>query len=47
MTKENQLMLLNARLQLLRGRGEKNVKCPGVTRKLIRQINKLEKELSI
>ena len=47
LTKEGRLLVLRNRLHNLKGRGEKNMKCPGVVRKLTRQISNLERELGI
>lgn len=41
MTKEERLIYLKARLQVIKSRG-KDVDCPGVVKKLERQIRKLE-----
>ena len=46
-SKEARLAMLTTRLHVLKGRGDKNVKCPGVVRKLNRQIMKLEQELGV
>lgn len=43
MTKEEKLMILKDRYNKLEG-SPKNIKCPGVRRKLARQIRNLEKE---
>lgn len=43
MTKEDKLMLAKRRLGILQGRGDRNIKCPGVMRKLRREIRNLEK----
>ena len=43
MTKENKLLILKNRLLLLEG-SLKNIKCPGVVKKLRRQIYKMEKQ---
>ena len=45
-TKEQKLQVYKQRLAVLAGRGEKNIKAPGVVRKLKRRIVKLE-ELGI
>lgn len=42
MLKEHKLALLKNRLSVLEGT-EKNIKCPGVTRKIRRQIRNMEK----
>ena len=42
-TKEQKLAIMKHRLATLRGT-DKNVKCPGVTRKLARQIRSMENE---
>lgn len=47
LTREQKLQGYKIRLNILKGRGEKNIKCPGVTRKLQRRIVKLEEELGI
>lgn len=39
------LALLRNRLQVMMGRGDKNIKSGGVARKLRRQIRNLEKEV--
>jgi hypothetical protein len=44
--KEAQLAMAQRRLDLLKNRGDKNFKCPGVVRKLSRQIRNLERELA-
>ena len=41
MTKEERLIYLKARLQVIKSRG-KHLDCPGVVKKLERQIGKLE-----
>lgn len=41
MTTEQKLALMENRLATLKA-SEKNIKCPGVVRKLTRQINKLK-----
>lgn len=46
LSKEAKLLVLKNRLHVLKGRGEKNMKCPGVVKKLTRQVNKLESELT-
>ena len=38
LTKEQQLQGYQIRLNNLRGRGDKNIKCPGVVRKIKRKI---------
>lgn len=43
MSKEHKLALMKNRLNTLEG-SNKNVKCPGVVRKLRRQIRNLESE---
>lgn len=45
-TNEQKLQAYEQRLAVLKGRGEKNMKAPGVVRKLNRRIMKL-KELGI
>jgi hypothetical protein len=47
MTKEQKLASYQNRLNNLKGRGDKNIKCPGVVRKLNRRIMKLQDELGI
>lgn len=47
MTKEQKLASYQNRLNNLKGRGDKNIKCPGVVRKLNRKIMKLQNELGI
>ena len=47
LTKEQKLSGYQARLNVLKGRGDKNIKCPGVVRKLNRRIVKLQDELGI
>lgn len=42
MTNEQRLNALKVRLNILKGRGDKNLDCPGVLRKLNRKIRKLE-----
>ena len=44
MTKENMLALKKGRLEKLSNR-EKNVKCPGVLRRLRREVRNLENSL--
>lgn len=46
-SKEGRLLILKNRLHVLSNRGDKNLKCPGVIRKLTRQIRNLESELGI
>ncbi len=46
-SKEGKLLILKNRLHVLSGRGDKNLKCPGVVKKLKRQIRNLETELGI
>ena len=46
-SKEGKLLILKNRLHVFSGRGDKNLKCPGVIRKLTRQIRNLEAELGI
>ena len=45
LSKENKLMATQIRLDVLKGRGEKNAKCPGVVRKLTRKVRNLEQKL--
>ena len=47
LTKEQKLAGYQLRLHNLKGRGDKNRKCPGVVRKLNRRIVKLQEELGI
>lgn len=47
LTKEQKLQGYQIRLNVLKGRGDKNIKCPGVVRKLNRKIMKLQNELGI
>ena len=47
LTKEQKLNGYQIRLNNLKGRGDKNRKCPGVVRKLNRRIVKLQEELGI
>lgn len=47
MTKEQKLVSYQNRLNNLKSRGDKNIKCPGVVRKLNRKIVKLQNELGI
>lgn len=42
MTNEQKLNALKVRLNVLKGRGEKNLDCPGVLRKINRKIRNLE-----
>lgn len=42
MTKDQILMALKNRVAILEGRGDKNIKCGGVLRKLRRQIRNME-----
>lgn len=46
MTKEQQLALMKGRLATLEGT-TKNIKCPGATRKLRRQIRNMERSLGL
>ena len=46
-TKEQKLQAYMNRITVLKGRGDKNAKCPGVVRKLSRRVRKLEQELGI
>lgn len=43
MSKEQKLALIKNRLAILKG-SPKNIKCPGVVRKLERQVRKMENE---
>jgi len=43
MSKEQKLALMKNRLATLKG-SPKNIKCPGVVRKLERQVRKMENE---
>ena len=47
LTKEQKLVGYQNRLNILKSRGDKNIKCPGVVRKLSRKIVKLQNELGI
>lgn len=44
MTREDKLMIMKNRLATLKG-SKKNIKCPGVVRKLERQVRNLEAEM--
>ena len=46
LSKDAKLALAQRRLDLLKNRGDKNFKCPGVLRKISRQIRNLERELA-
>ena len=46
LSKDAKLVMAQRRLDLLKNRGDKNFKCPGVVRKLSRQIRNLERELA-
>lgn len=46
-TKEAKLQAYRNRIAVLKSRGDKNIKCPGVVRKLSRRVRKLEQELGI
>lgn len=43
MNREDKLALMKNRYKVMAGRGDKNIKCGGVMRKLTRQIRNLEK----
>lgn len=45
MTREDKLIAKTNRLNTLKNRGNKNIKCPGVVKKLTREIRNLEKEV--
>lgn len=45
MTKVERMNQLKVRIHLLEGRGDKNIKSPGVLRKLKREYYKLSNEL--
>lgn len=47
LTKEQKLNGYQIRYNILKERGDKNIKCPGVVRKLKRKITKLQNELGI
>ena len=47
LTKEQKMIGYQNRLNILKSRGDKNIKCPGVVRKLSRKIVKLQNELGI
>jgi hypothetical protein len=47
LTKEQKLNGYQIRYSILKERGDKNIKCPGVVRKLKRKIVKLQNELGI
>ena len=47
LTKEQKLNGYQIRCNILKERGDKNLKCPGVVRKLQRKIVKLPNELGI
>lgn len=47
LTKEQKLNGLQIRLNNLKGRGDKNIKSPGVVRKLQRKIVKLQNDMGI
>lgn len=42
MTKKDKLLAKKNRLNTIEGRGNKNIKCPGVVKKLKREIRNLE-----
>lgn len=44
MTNSEKIMLMEARLAKLDGRGDKNVKAPGVRKKLVRRLRKIKNE---
>lgn len=46
LSKDAKLAMAQRRLGLLKNRGDKNLKCPGVVRKISRQIRNLERELA-
>ena len=45
-SREARLVMAQSRLNVLKNRGDKNLKCPGVIRKITRQIRNLERELA-
>ena len=44
MTIDEKIMLMEARMVRLNGRGDKNVKSPGAKKKLERQLRKMREE---
>lgn len=46
MTREDKLLAKRNRLNTLKNRGDKNIKCPGVVKKLMREIRNLEQEVN-
>lgn len=45
MTNKDKLSAKKNRLNTLKNRGNKNIKCPGVIKKLTREIRNLEQEV--
>lgn len=46
-TNEQKLLAYENRVGVLKSRGDKNAKCPGIVRKLNRKIMKLHSELGM
>ena len=46
-TKEQKVLAYQNRIAILKSRGDKNEKCPGIVRKLNRKLVKLQAELGM